>query len=515
MGSEPRPRKAIGLRANAAANASANVLHFAVIFLLTPVAVEHLGPEGWGVWQLVGAATALATLLDLGLGTATQYQVSFQVARGDHAHLAAALNAVRSYQTLAAGVLLSVLLVAGRPLTASLVEPAWVDVAHRTLAVTWVVTCLALPFQPFTSVVAGLQRYDLQGAFRAGTALLLGVAVLIGFERGMDLPRFAVLMSIGAAIPAFASWIAARRLLPSRALRFQRIDVPHFGSMVRYSLSTLLFTGGSVALYQCMRLVASWRCGGPEAAGMIGLAISVVQVLSVVFMPLLGVLLSRAGQLHGEGRVGDVAALLARALSATGLVVVPLVVFLALAADGIFEAWIGPAVGPAAVSQLAATARLMLIGQGAYVLALPCYYSLLGVGEHRLFGLGMLGVGVLNAALGWWAAGWVPRIETLGLVFGVLLALLAGGVVLPAALSRFSLRPGPLLARATLLPLAVATPGALAIQWRPRLGRAIPDLILDAVVFALLCLPGVALGGRGLLATLGPWRAPVGTGTSR
>ena len=64
-----------------------------MIFLLTPLAIRALGPEGWGIWQIVNAATAYATQINLSLGTAIHQQVAVNVARRDYERLARAFTA--------------------------------------------------------------------------------------------------------------------------------------------------------------------------------------------------------------------------------------------------------------------------------------------------------------------------------------------------------------------------------------------------------------------------------------
>jgi len=246
-------------------------------------------------------------------------------------------------------------------------------------------------------------------------------------------------------------------------------------------------------LYQTMKFVASWRLGGAEAAGHMGLVISLAQILSVVFTPILISLLARVGHMKGEGRVGEVPPLLARALIATGALLVPTLVFMVVDATVIFDAWVGGSVPADVVEELGRTARLMLLGQGAYIFALPCYYTLTGIGEHRVFGIAMFVVAVANSVFGWLAAGFDPRMQSLALVFTVLMTLLAATVTLPAALRRFPIPVGPVLVKSLAVPLLCALPGGLVVTWRPRLGRPIVDLAVDAILFGAACLPGLEL----------------------
>jgi O-antigen/teichoic acid export membrane protein len=230
-----------------------------------------------------------------------------------------------------------------------------------------------------------------------------------------------------------------------------------------------------------------------------GLAVSIVHTLGTVILPLVVTLHARFGQLYGEGRGEEARALFERGLVVTALLVVPATLFLAVDARAIFDAWVGGAVTPAVVAELGRTTQWMLLGQGAYLVALPCYYALLGAGQHRAFGIAMLGAAFANAGIGFLATGFDPRIEVLGAVFGVVVGVLSLGVTFPLALRRLPIPIGRLLRRLLLVPLAASLPGLLALAWtRPR-GNALLDLGLDAALFALLTAPGLEWARRRIL----------------
>jgi O-antigen/teichoic acid export membrane protein len=491
------------LSLNAVAWTFSNLAYFGVVFLVTPVAVRELGPEGWGIWQLVGATAIYAQLLNLSLGTATHYQVAFRTAGGDDTGLATVFTNVRLYLLGAGLLLLASLALFGRPFVDALVPASQVELAWSALVVAIVITSIDLQTRLASSVLIGLQRNDLYAIFQTAGAALLFLGVTLGFRSGMGLRGFAAVMTLGPTFAALCSWVAYRRLLPKQSLRWARPDWPLFRQMIGYSLSTILYAAGAVVLYQTMKFLAALRCGGPEAAGHMGLAISLAQTVSVLFTPAVGVLHSRVGQLHGEGRLAEVPPLLERAFLVLGLLLVPSVVFLVVDARVIFGAWVGGSLEPATLTQLAATTRLLFVGHAFYIAALPLYYALLGVGEHRVFGLGMLGIAVLNTALGWLATSVSPRIETLGAVYGLLMLALATGVTGPAGLRRFPLPLRRLFLRAFCAPLASALPGAALVAWRPRLGPALLDLAIDAVLFAVLCAPGLELARRRFGVRLG------------
>jgi O-antigen/teichoic acid export membrane protein len=485
------------LSLNAVLNAAGSLSYYAAVVLVTPVAIRALGDQGWGIWQLVGAATSYATLLNLGLASAVAYHVSGAVAAKDFDRLSSSVNNARLYFTGVAVAIALAFALGGRPLVGSLIDAAELNIAWTTMAVSVVITALTLPVRVYQSVISGLQRYDLlAGARLAGGFLLIG-GVLGGFALGMDLVGFASVMTLAPTMPALFSWLLSRRLLPSECFRWRRVDARHLGHMLAYSTSTVLYSTGTVVLYQTMKFIASWRCGGTIAAGHMGLTVNLVQILSVLFIPLSAVLQTRVSDLEARGRRDELPRLLRRALASTSHVAIPILVFLLIEAHTILDAWVGRALSPDVVQLLARTARSMIVGQGLYVIFLPFFYALLGVGEHRIFGLGMLVAGAVNAVVGWIATGFLPSIEALGLAFTGTLTALVLCVTLPFALRRFALGAREVLWRSIVFPLVALAPTA-ALPFRPHLAEPLLDLVLGAGLFALLALPGWLIVRRSL-----------------
>jgi O-antigen/teichoic acid export membrane protein len=254
-----------------------------------------------------------------------------------------------------------------------------------------------------------------------------------------------------------------------------------------------------VILYQSLKFVASWLCGGPVAAGHIGLVVSIAQTLAVAFVPLAAVLQPRVADLFSSGRKDAIPELLGRSLATGGLIVVPIVVFLGIEARTVFDAWVGRSLDLETIDLLARTMRWMLVGQGLYVLFLPCFYALLGIGEHRVFGLGMLLAGVVTVVASVVLVPFWPSIETLGVIFGVVLGALMLLVTVPVAIRRFGLDRLRILIDAVGVPLLVSAVGGAILMARPVLSEPILDLALAAALFVAFTAPCAWLGRRRLI----------------
>lgn len=483
--------KRIGV--NAIVNAVGSVAYYAAVVLVTPVAIDSLGQEAWGIWQLAGAAAGLMILLNLGLNSAASYHISRSLAVGDLDVLGKSINNVRLYLNVAAGLMLLLLAVAGRPLVDSLFDEQTAEAGYEALLISVTLTAVTVPLRLFPSVLSGLQRYDLFSAFRVAAGVLLLGGAWFGLRQGMGLKGFVIVMSLAPVVPAILAWVASRMILPRECFRWRRPDVPYLFEMIRYSVSTLIYTAGLAILYQVMKFTASWNCGGPVAAGHAGLVVNVAQVVSVLFIPLTGVLHTRVSDLNGRGLGDDIPPLILRALAAMGMAAVPGLVFLGVEADSVFAVWIGSGVSAETVTQLANTLRYMLVGQGLYVVYLPCFYALLGLGEHRVFGVSMLAAGIVNAVVGFFATEMFPELPVLGLVFGLTLSVVTLAATLPATLRRFTIPVGRVVLDPVLLPLAASIPGALAVLSLPQRFDGIGDLAVSALVYGVCTLPGLVL----------------------
>ena len=482
---------------NAILNATGSLSYYVAVVLITPLAIGALGEHVWGIWQLVGAVTSYALLVDLGLQSAVSYHVAAAVANDDAEGLGKSIHTARTYM-LGAGLSIAVVFVlVGSPLVSVLVPESDHALALRALLCSTVLTGLTLPWRAYSSVIFGIQRLDLIARFRLGTAILLFAVVASGFWLGrLDLLGFVVVMSVAPVAPGLLSWIAARRLFPRSVLAWRRMDWPYLREMFAYSINTVLYTTGSTILYQSLKVLAAWTAGGTIAAARMGLAVSIVQILSVLFVPLVSVIQPRAADLANRGRADQLAPLLHRSLATIGAVATPIILFIAVEGTTLFSAWVGNAVDAEGIASLARTSLYMLPGQWLFIVFLPCFYALAGLGEHRGFGVMMIGTGVLNAAGGALAALHSPSNEALALVFSGAMTSMVVFYTVPVALRRFSIGLVTTLRDALAVPVVAALPGVASVWIRPRMDEPLLDLIVAGVGFGLLALPGFLLAIR-------------------
>jgi O-antigen/teichoic acid export membrane protein len=186
-GSVAAPRSHAWRAARGAAQSLAGlIIGTAVLVLATPLLLEALGSDGYGIFTLALAVSGILGLLDLGTGQAVTYELS----RARHDRSPA--DAKRIVQS-AAGLSLvlggagSAILAVGAPtLTTWLdIDPASRDTCTAALRLAGLLLAVRLVGSPLTGMFAAHQRFGLSAIFSvAGPSLATTGALIAAFAGG-------------------------------------------------------------------------------------------------------------------------------------------------------------------------------------------------------------------------------------------------------------------------------------------------------------------------------------------
>lgn len=160
-----------------------------VPFLLTPFLLRHLGTQGFGAWAVLLSINSLTSLADIGImGTLTKY-VSEHYARQDYANICRIVNA-GILIFLAFGLLAVVAANLGVSLVISAffrnVPPSHFPLQHLIRLLT-VSIGLNLLSYPFSSVISGLQRFDIVNTLWALNTIITAAAAAVLVKLGLGI----------------------------------------------------------------------------------------------------------------------------------------------------------------------------------------------------------------------------------------------------------------------------------------------------------------------------------------
>jgi O-antigen/teichoic acid export membrane protein len=482
-----------GIRRDALWLFGGQLVALAVTFVATPIQLERMGAERYGIVVILSAAVGYVALLDIGAAWGVMRFVPWHRTRGDDE---AAQRVVAAAVVLSLGVGLAVGLVvlALAPSLASLLDVSAGSAAQTTDAVR--VMAAFVPVLLLTSLFSGLGRavdmFALVGVVAAGQVVALNVVWAVVAGEPDDVLKVliaqlligcAAIVITAVAIKARRGWALRPRLPSGGALR----EITSFGAKTSSGQAGLgmLLAADKPVLGSVMAVSAIPAYSIPFALALRIMLVS-SSVSSAVFPPAVAAL--------AAGDRSQFARLRRRAFAVVGLASGLLAVNCVFGGRPVLEWWLGD---PVATDGWAA---LAILGVGFGVLACGSIGNILldaggrpGAAAAVMISGGVLGLALAGACAAVWGSAMaasagicaglivvglggielarrlvvaVPRSKVLATVFGTWLPLAAAGAALRLACELLNVPPLP-----TVLVIAAGT-GAMALGLLRRIGGA-------------------------------------------
>ncbi len=354
--------RAPGVLWSTVANWTSFAVNAVVSFLLSPFIVHRLGNSAYGTWVLLGSFVGYLGLLDFGVRGAVTRFVANQHAAGDHQ---SASTTVVAALRLFAGLALVTLVMAG--LVALMLDdlfripPNLLDEARTVVLLGGGAVASSLVGGVFGGIVAGLHRFDVDGAVEIAMTLLTAAAVVVALQAGYGLVALGMIQLAVSVLRGGLAFVLARHLYPELSLE----GVGPTGHAIRQLLSFSLFSSliqlsGMIIYYTHSIVIAaflpiSFVTYYAIAASLADYARRVVSNIGRVITPHTSAALATGG-------IDAVRAVVLSVGPAATLVTVPMALTFLLRGERFLDLWMGPAYGP-------------LTDQVLYVLSFPVWLA--------------------------------------------------------------------------------------------------------------------------------------------
>ena len=460
-----------------ASNVAGRFTSILVWFLLTPLILDSIGADAYGLWVLATSLLSYGYLLDLGTSVTLTKYVSEHLSRGE-------LDLAR--ETVATTVRLQALLGSvaflGGLVGATVIAPLLhVDAELRdelpiVIALTGATAGLSLAAGPLTAVLRGVQRYDLVNVLIVANVLMTAGGIIAVLRAGgglvgivaVTIPVTAVTALLGIALvrraaPSLLGWRGGSRRHGRRILGF---SAPIFTVQVAGLLQTrsdefiigALLSVGSITPYALGRRLS--------------------EIPSIVGDQALKSLLPLSAELAAGRDLSLVNRTFVSGARVALALVAPLGLVIATLADLILGVWVGPEyANPGAIVAILTVAVVLdsVLWPSAYVLQ--------GIGRHRPLALIAVASAIVNVGC---SVILTARFGLTGAATGTLIGHgLAVALTIPWVVHVLAVTPADLARRIAL----------------PALGPLVPSLA--ALVIGRTLLPDPGLVGIGLIASAG------------
>ena len=311
----PRPEDGLGgeLVRGVTANALGRFASISAWLLVTPLVVQGLGPERFGLWSLASSAAGFSTVFDFGLAAAVTRFVAAHRTTGEEAAMRGVLSlGVAGSTALGALWWLVVALAPGPLLAFARVDAALAPEATRMLWVMGGAFLLQLVAAAFSAALAGFQRFDRIGVNLLWSSSVQVAGTVLAVWRGDGLTGIAWATATGALVSLVASWLSLRAVWPGAGFASTSAITAAWRGFGGFGLALQIVNLGTQALYQLPKVFLA-RFVSLESVGHFELGFRVA--FSAWSLPtlLLPPRLPAAAQLEASGERGRLVRLSARA----------------------------------------------------------------------------------------------------------------------------------------------------------------------------------------------------------
>jgi O-antigen/teichoic acid export membrane protein len=476
---------------NVAADYVAIAIDLAIGVVMLPFNIAHLGQSAYGLWVLTTSVTTYFSILDLGYGSA---QVKFAAqyrALGDRDALNQITSTIFFLFTGIAVVAYAVALILafnlGEIFRLGDVER---DTARSVLLIISAQIALGLPFSVFGGITNGFQRFYVNTLISIATSLTVAAATVVVLLSGYGLIELvAVTTSIRvAALMAYRA--TAYRSFPGLSVRWGHVRRARLREVSAFSIFLLVIEVAQKINYTADTMVigaflgtaaiATWTVGAR--------LIAAVRMLSQAAGRFLFPSIVDGATRDSPERLQ---LLLIQGTRLSLAMVVPLAMTLALLADLVVAAWVGPRFADSTIIvRLLAIVVVLRIGTST------AYAVLKGGGHHQFAAASSVLVAVTNLVL---SMLFVQRLGLAGIALGTLIPVFSSCVfvLIPKACRRARLPLFTFVREAVWPALWPAVPCALVVIAIRAALPGMPALIVGApaggVVYASVFL-GLAVG---------------------
>ena len=372
---------------NSVLNVATLVTHAAVGFFLIRFFLGRLGDVQYGIWVLIGGSIyRYAPLLSMGLNSSVNRYVPLYLAQNDHDGIQRVINTSLFFFTTLAIVLVAVSLVIYFHVGSWFaIEPELVKPAGVLVLIVGFCFALAMPLQPATAILSGLQRYDLINVVVLAVLLLRTVLIVALLLRDYGLFTMGIVFGLSEVAVRALHCNYVRRLLPAVSPSLTKVDLGLLKEMLPYGINTLLYAMGAVIIYHASSLIIGIFIGAAEISQFTVAAAGVLLLTQLLgaFTAAIKPAVSDLDARNDNATVKEIA-LLTQKYSL--LLILPSACFLIAMGREFLHVWVSDRfTDPAVIDAMAVILVILTIGHGLRLAQHSNFLVLVGRGQHKFF----------------------------------------------------------------------------------------------------------------------------------
>lgn len=358
------------------------VLNTAILAIAYPLYLYFLGYEQYGLWLVLSAVLTFAQLGNLGINQAVMKLVAEEYGRGDLKAVQGIVSSATAILILAGMSTLALILLFRSEIIQLLrLSESDARVVSRLLPYVGCLSIYVYLVQTVNAVLAGLGRMDLANYTQtAGRCIMVAIGGgLLLLSRGLASLLIANVLSY--IVVHVTSVILIRRMTPIHVFRMGSCSLRHIRQLVHFGSGIL--GGAAVALLMnpFNKLLLS-RYAGIATVPVYEIALQVsMQMRALIEAGLRSLVpeVSRIGARDSRASRDRIAGLHRKAVMTAFLIGAPIYTVSIIFSPVLFTIWLGDG----HPDRLPVVFQIMAVGGFTSLIAVPAFYTLMGLGCVR------------------------------------------------------------------------------------------------------------------------------------
>ena len=370
-------------------NVAALVSNALVGFFLIRFFLNRLGEAKYGVWLLIGGSIfRYAPLLSFGLNSSINRYIPLFIAKNDDDGVQRVINTSLFFFIVVGIVLVIISLVVCYNVGSWFaIEPQLVRTAGILVLVVGFCSAFAMPLQPSTAILSGLQRYDIINLAILAVLAMRTILVVVLLLQGYGLLTAGLIFGLSEIAMRIIHSIFVKRLLPTTSLSLGKIDLQLFKEMLAYGINTFMYAMGVIIIYHASILIIGIFLGTVQisqfaiATAGVFLLSQLLQAFTAAIKPAVSDLDAR----NDEAVVKEIAFLTQKY---SLLLIIPGGCFLIAMGREFLHVWVSDQFkNPTVIDEMAVILTILTVGHCLRLAQHSNFLVLVGRGQHKIFGM--------------------------------------------------------------------------------------------------------------------------------
>ena len=370
-------------------NVAALLSNALIGFFLIRFFLSRLGEVQYGVWVLIGGSIyRYAPLLSIGFNSSINRYIPLFMAQNDNDGVQRVIN-TSLFFFIAVGLVLVIisLVVCFNVGSWFAIEPQLVRTAGILVLVVGFCSAFAIPLQPSTAILSGLQRYDIINIVVLAVLALRTILVVILLRQGYGLLTTGALFGLSEIVIRVLHSVFVKNLLPKVSLSLGKIDLHLFKEMLTYGINTFMYAMGAIIIYHASIIIIGIFMGAAQVS-QFSIATAGVFLLSHLLEAFTAAIKPAVSDFDARNDAAVVKEIAFLTQKYSLLLIIPGGCFLIAMGREFLHVWVSDKfTDPTVIDGMAVILTILTVGHCLRLAQHSNFLVLVGRGQHKIFGI--------------------------------------------------------------------------------------------------------------------------------